>query len=235
MPITHSQVSQASSGPRASGLLSRVRQLAWASVPVWSLGWLAFVPFLRLAIARRQARDWAVFGSYLVASVVEIVTFGASTPDSAAANFAGAVMIALMGVGAVHTLVSYRPSSTLPPVAPASPCELPNRRALTTARSRISRRREARELAREDPVLARELRIGRPDLPREYDDGGLVDLNNVSPEMLASSLGLTAPEVTGVMAARQQLGGFSSAEELSAYAELSPDRVDDIRDLIWFG
>jgi len=79
------------------------------------------------------------------------------------------------------------------------------------------------------------LRIGRPDLPREYDDGGLVDLNNVSPEVLVSSLGLTAPEVTGVMAARQQLGGFSSAEELSAYAELPPDRVDDIRDLIWFG
>ncbi len=84
-------------------------------------------------------------------------------------------------------------------------------------------------------MLARELRIGRPDLPREYDDGGLVDLNNVSPEVLVSSLGLTAPEVTGVMAARQQLGGFSSAEELSAYAELPPDRVDDIRDLIWFG
>ncbi len=114
MPITHSQVSQALSGLRASGLLSRVRQLAWASVPVWSLGWLAFVPFLRLAIARRQARDWAVFGSYLVASIVEAVTFGASPPDSAAANFAGAVMIALMCVGAVHTLVSYRLSSTLP-------------------------------------------------------------------------------------------------------------------------
>jgi hypothetical protein len=28
------------------------------------------------------------------------------------------------------------------------------------------------------PVLARELRIGRPDVPRQFDDGGLVDLNH---------------------------------------------------------
>ena len=34
-------------------------------------------------------------------------------------------------------------------------------------------------------MLARELRIGRPDLPRQYDDGGLVDVNNVPVGVLA--------------------------------------------------
>src|SRR5262249_4275086 len=52
---------------------SRVRQLAWASVPVWSLGSLAFAPFLRLAIVRRRAKDWGVFVAYLAAVAVEII------------------------------------------------------------------------------------------------------------------------------------------------------------------
>jgi hypothetical protein len=41
--------------------------------------------------------------------------------------------------------------------------------------------------------------------------------------------------VSAVIAARDRLGSFASADELSAYAELPPDRVDHLRDWMLFG
>ncbi len=105
---------------------------------------------------------------------------------------------------------------------------------MDSARARMRRRSQARQIARANRVLARELRIGRPDLPREYDDGGLVDVNHVPGDILTSCLGLTPQETAAVVAARDQLGGFTSPEELSAYAELPPDRVDALRDWMLF-
>ncbi len=75
-------------------------------------------------------------------------------------------------------------------------------------------RQQARELADSNPALARELGIGRPDIPHEYDDGGLVDVNHVPGGVLASSLGLTAAE---------------------SCTDLAPDRVDALLDLMLFG
>lgn len=48
--------------------------------------------------------------------------------------------------------------------------------ALTTALAARARRNGARQLASTDPLFARDLRIGRPDLPVTYEDGGLVDI-----------------------------------------------------------
>jgi hypothetical protein len=56
-------------------------------------------------------------------------------------------------------------------------------------------------------------------LPRDYDDGGLVDVNHVPATILAARLGLAPAEVTAVTAARGQLGRFSTADELSVYAK----------------
>jgi len=105
---------------------------------------------------------------------------------------------------------------------------------MDSARARMRRRSQARQIAQANRVLARELRIGRPDLPREHDDGGLVDVNHVPGDVLTSCLGLTPQETAAVVAARDQLGGFTSPEELSAYAELPPDRVDALRDWMLF-
>ena len=96
-------------------------------------------------------------------------------------------------------------------------------------------RREARKLQHDNPVLAQELKIGRPDLPRHDDDGGLVDVNHVPAAILAARLGLAPAEVTAVTAARGQLGRFSSIDELSVYANLPPDRLDGLRDRLLFG
>jgi hypothetical protein len=205
----------------------RLRQLAWASVPVWSLSLLAFAPFLRLAVARRRARDWAVFAGYLVASIVVLTLMSIAGPADAVSATAGTLAIAVMAVAGAHTFVAFRP-------LPESSGSLASEQALTTARDRMHRRQQARELAMHNPVLARDLRIGRPDMPHDYDDGGLVDVNQVPGDVLASCLGLTPAESAAVVEARDQLGRFGSPEELSVYAQLPPDRVEAIRDWMIF-
>lgn len=215
-------------------------QLWWAAIPVVSIGFLAFVPFLAYAIMRGRKRDWAVFATYLALTVAMIVTIGAIPSSSGASAGVGGFIIALAGCAAIHACILFRPAPRVPPQAQpqagpeaASPRQR-NRDALRQAQDRIERRKDARHLAATNPALAAELRIGRPDLPREYDDGGLVDVNQVPAAVLEGQLGLTAQEVTDVIAARDQLGKFSSADELCAYTKLSADRVDELRDLMIF-
>ena len=231
LPPQPSPVSSRAEGGRWGG---RLRQFLWASVPVWSLGILAFAPFLRLALARRTRKDWSIFAGYLAAVTVEIVLVSVTGSKGAGPTLAGGLAILLMGFAAVHTFVSFRPAASTPADAAFRPSSPPNQQALASAKARVRRRKEARELAHANPTLARELRIGRPDMPRQYDDGGLVDINHVPVDIMTSVLELTPQEASAVAAARSQLGKFTSAEELSVYAQIAPDRVDAIRDLMLF-
>jgi hypothetical protein len=215
------------------------RQVGWASVPVWSIGFLTPVPFLAYAISHRARRDWWVFAGYLAATVVMLVALGAAGSNGGATAGVGGFIIALAGCGAVHAAVLFRPSRGVAPLGPALgsaslSTRQRNQAALTAARDKLERRKDARHLVASNPALARDLKIGRPDLPREYDDGGLVDVNHVPGAVLASGLGLTPAEQQDVLAARDKLGRFVSAEELCEYTQLSPDRVDELRDLMIF-
>jgi hypothetical protein len=217
-----------------------VRQVLWASVPVWSFGFLSFVPSLAYAIMRRRKADWAVFAAFLAATIGMIVALGVvGSGHGGGTGAVGGFIIALAGCAAVHAAIVFRPGGVW--AAPvAAPGALPgprqhNRDAIAEAKDRLERRKDARRLAETDPALARDLHIGRPDVPRDYDDGGLVDVNHVPGAVLATGLGLTPDEVTDVMAARDKLGKFTSADELCAYTDLSPDRVDELRDLMIFG
>jgi hypothetical protein len=214
-----------------------VRQVAWASVPVWSVGFLSFVPFLAYAIMRRRRADWAVFAAYLAATIGLIVAAGtAGSGNGAGTGILGGFVIALAGCAAVHAAIMFRPGNPRASAVPAVPPgpRQHNKDAIAEAKDRIERRKQARRLAETDPALARDLHIGRPDVPRDYDDGGLVDVNHVPGAVLATGLGLTPDEVTDVIAARDKLGKFTSADELCAYTDLSPDRVDELRDLMIF-
>ncbi len=79
--------------------------------------------------------------------------------------------------------------------------------------------------------MARELRIGRPDVPgRGYDDGGLVDLNHVSIDVMVSLLELTPSQAEGIARARTQIEAFSSLGELGAYTSLPPAVIEGLRE-----
>jgi len=214
-----------------------LRPILWASVPIWSIGFLSFVPFLAYAVIQRRARDWAVFAVYLAATVAMIVALGVAGSNGNGGAAVGGFIIALAGCAAVHAAIVFRPSrgvSSLGASMPLSPRQR-NREAVAQAQGRIERRKDARHLITTNPSLARDLRIGRPDLPREYDDGGLVDVNHVPAAVLAGPLSLSAAEVSDVLAARDKLGRFTSADELCAYTSLTPDRVDELRDFMIFG
>jgi hypothetical protein len=213
------------------------RQVLWASVPIWSIGFLSFVPFLAYAAGRRTRRDWAVFAGYVAATVVMIVALSAAGSNSAATAAVGGYIIVLGGCAAVHAAMLFRPSRYLPPAGQAAPSLSPrqrNRAAVAQARDKIERRKSARHLVATNPALARDLMIGRPDLSRAYDDGGLVDVNHVPGAVLARELELAPGEVTDVLAARDRLGRFTSADEVCAYTRLSPERIDELRDLMIF-
>jgi hypothetical protein len=97
------------------------------------------------------------------------------------------------------------------------------------------RRAEARRLLLRQPAVAQDLRIGRPDLPGRFDDGGLVDVNAVPAEVLVACLGWTPAEADSVIRARGRLGRFSGSEELIAFGDLLPARVDDASEFLTYG
>jgi DNA uptake protein ComE-like DNA-binding protein len=95
-------------------------------------------------------------------------------------------------------------------------------------------REQARAVVAGDPALARELRIGRPDLPRQFDDGGLIDVNHAPEQVLVDRLGFSPAEAARVVEARGRLGGFSSAEEVCVFAEVPDATVERLRDRLLF-
>lgn len=224
-------------GPGGTGSQWRnLRRWLWASVPVWSLGLLSSVPFFARASSTRRARDWAVAGGYLAVGAIAMgmsVSAGRSTKPGASypplGTAAGGLFILLMAVGAVHTFLIYR----RPPLQ-FGPTDKSNASAIAMAQTAVTRRAEARQIVATDPALARDLKIGRPDLQRSYDDGGLVDVNHVPPEALVHSLEWTWAEAQAAVDTRERLGGFSSSAELGVYTAIDPKRLDAVADLLLF-
>ncbi|MGC4893836.1 ComEA family DNA-binding protein [Micromonospora sp. DT31] len=96
------------------------------------------------------------------------------------------------------------------------------------------RREHARYLLYHYPSARGELRIGRPDLPRSYDDGGLVDVNSVSDEVLARLPGLNTAQAQHVVFDRRLRGPYASTEELAARCLLAPAVTDSLREVLLF-
>jgi hypothetical protein len=92
-------------------------------------------------------------------------------------------------------------------------------------------RREARSLMAEDPTLARSLGIGRPDLGRGYDDGGLIDLNTAPAPVIAQVCGLDAALAEAIVAARLRQGGvFYNVDELLIAVRMPPSMEGELRE-----
>lgn len=99
-----------------------------------------------------------------------------------------------------------------------------NQEALAMIARQKSRRAEARQLADTNSMTAKQLGIGRRDIHgRQYDDGGLIDINRVPAEIFTQFSGITPEKAAQIVTVRDSLGGmFSSVEELMVMAELPP-------------
>jgi hypothetical protein len=99
---------------------------------------------------------------------------------------------------------------------------------LLRARQHVAQREKALKLAGENPRLALEAGVGRPDIPGAYH-GWLVDLNHAPAEVIAT-LPNASPELADrIVSAREQIDGFSSLADLGAVLDLSGGEVESLR------
>ncbi|MDN3294986.1 hypothetical protein QWM81_13170 [Streptomyces ficellus] len=221
----------------------------WALLPLLTLG-IGATFVLGWAAYRLRSR-WLALGA-AAALVVTIVAFSllGSPPDSGRETTAGFLIIALIGGGLAITftirgrLVDPRriplgapaadPAAGRPIGGWAAARQGGGDRAVEEALERRRRRLEARRLLEQDPALARELRIGRPDLPRRFDDGGLVDVNHVPAAVLAGLPGFTPEMAEHVVRVRDERHGFAYPQELEVFADLPDGLADELSERLIF-
>ncbi|MGD9956030.1 MAG: ComEA family DNA-binding protein [Candidatus Nanopelagicales bacterium] len=199
-----------------------------------------FIPALHAAI-KLQTRSlwyWAaglVLGS--VAAWVMVLSGPARTADDPTTSATllqtiGTVLTLVLGtVGTIHAFRVR--DAVFGPQVPRIPTPEPMiHPAIRDSLAARKLRAESTALCNRDPGLARDLLIGRPDRVRQYDDGGLVDINHVPAEILVSHLGLTPEQAKRVVEAREYIDGFSIPEDIRELAGIPPKLFDEIRDRI---
>ena len=203
--------------------------IVWALLPLLTWSLLAPVPFVHAAVRLRSWRLWLAAAAYTVvwAAVgpLELITSTAQVDSDAVLGFSqlGLVVTATAFAFAMRERVFPAPA----PALAAEP-------VVAAALAARQRREQARAITVRDLALARELSIGRPDLPRQFDDGGLVDVNHVPVQILVDRLDLSPEEAGQVVDARERLGGFTSPAELAAFTELPEATVAALGDRLLF-
>jgi DNA uptake protein ComE-like DNA-binding protein len=104
---------------------------------------------------------------------------------------------------------------------------------LASAHERLAQHEKALQLAREDPRLAIEAGVGRPDLPDAYD-GGVVDLNHAPLDAISSLPSVGRELATRIVEARERIDGFASLEDMGSILDLAGDQVERLRDRVVF-
>ncbi|WP_067820166.1 ComEA family DNA-binding protein [Actinomadura kijaniata] len=194
--------------------------VTWAALPVLTLGYGTAFTFAAAALWRRSLHLLLASLAY-IGLFVTLLRVQGDGPE----RLAGVLIFALAVVGSAHAfLIRSRVFD------PDGLSGIGNEQVVERVRRQRLLREKARELAARDPGLARELRIGRPDLPREYQDGGLVDVNHAPAGVLTQLPGVTGEMAEQIVRVRAETGGFLSAEELSAVAGLPPDLTPGIAD-----
>lgn len=202
---------------------TRLLSLWLPLVPFLSVGILAWVP-VAYGAARLRSREHGIAAVVYMALTGVIFVFSTQEPTRLSDAMFGLLFVVGWMGGTAHgvflrsKLLRLRRSLSDPLVA--------------MARERRRRREGALELLRREPALARDLRIGRPDLPRQYDDGGLIDVNGVPEHVLTTALGLTIEQARGIVLERERTGGFASVRDLAARGLLQPAELRTLSDVL---
>ena len=216
--------------PRRAGrsrARTSVASFLWAAVPLATVGFGTWVVFLYAAIKRRSAWLGVASASYAALLGVLMVAEEPANPGGLALGIGTAAWGACMFGGFVHALAIR--SGVFGGQRPRAAGSLRQFRRQALRRRRL--RRKARAIAIRDPALARQLGIGRPDLRRDYDDGGLVDANSAPAAVLAALPGMT-PELAGkAVELRAVRGPFVSADDLSIALGLRSDLLTALADV----
>lgn len=224
--------------PNAPYAATRPPTWLWA-LPAFSCGLLAVISPLVIAAKAKSSRVWLWAGGLSAAWILGFFLVGLQPEgsDNFWSNLGATIYIAAW-IGCVVFALVMGPKVHWPSKAgfvaapPMRPVYDPNSMAVADVQARRRRQDEARALAKQDPRMARDLRIGRPDLPRQYDDGGLVDVNSAPAQALTQWLGLSTAQADQVVEARKHLGRFEHMEDLVNLAELDPSTYDQVKDRV---
>ncbi|MEU9016483.1 helix-hairpin-helix domain-containing protein [Actinomadura sp. NPDC048394] len=187
----------------------------WAIMPFLTLGFATPVTFLYAAVKRGSWNHGAAAAGYGVGLVAVLAAL--SSGNILLIALGTILLLTLWPAGTAHAFAVRR--QVYPREVPRSHH---NENAVEYAKYRRNLRADARAIAADDPALAHELRIGRPDVPRAYDDGGLVDANHAPVEIIAALPGMTEELAERVVAHRDEHGTFVSVEEMAVDCDLPP-------------
>jgi DNA uptake protein ComE-like DNA-binding protein len=191
-------------------------------VPFGCTTWAAF---LYIGIRARRPR-WLVWAGVYAAMFAGFATLdNPAHPSETAKSVAAALLLAAWIGGGIHAIV----------VSGDAVRRIRRRHspAMEAAEDRIELRAEGRHLLASRPALAREVGVGRPDLPGA-SNYGLVDVNHASAAALSRLPGISRQLAARIVNQRDQVGGFTSAEELGVLLDLSPGIVDGLQDMAIF-
>jgi DNA uptake protein ComE-like DNA-binding protein len=207
--------------PAANPAPSRL-PVAWAALPVVSLGILSWAPFL-YAAARTGARKFKVATAiYLALAIVAGVMVAiAGNSNGSTSDAAGLLLILLAGGGCAHTL-SIRSEFGRQLAVADDP-------RLLVAEQHAELRDRALRLARNDPKRALALGVGRPDVPDAFD-GGLVDVNHAGESALATLPGIDRAHAKKIVELRASGNGFASLADLDLVLDLDPADLTELRE-----
>ena len=220
----------------------RVRGGRWYFIlTVLSVGFLAAIPFWHAArrLNRPGVRRLAVI--YAVADIylwILMILTPPDNPDGSSGNEAlstlgGFSMFVIMIVACIQlrSLRRQAYSQARFAEAPYPITPQPVDPVMAQALHARARREEARRLVVDDPALARELGIGRPELRRGYDDGGLVDINTAPAEVIAGVCQIDRSVADSIVAGRAARGGgYFNVGELLVDVGLPPHLQDQVRE-----
>ncbi|MBM7491049.1 DNA-binding SARP family transcriptional activator [Micromonospora luteifusca] len=210
--------------------VSTTATVAGTLLPLLSFGTLTWLVMLAYAVRRRSGRLGLAALGYLVTATVLVfmmATDDLETEDSAAEAFFWLGVLSLCWlVGAAHVVLLNRWVWG----------RFTGRRLVAQAREEELRvrRQQARNLLHRYPSARYEFAIGRPDLARAFDDGGLIDVNAVPDQVLATLPGLTEAQRRQVAMDRWVRGPYASMEELAARCPLPLATIDALRGVLLF-
>lgn len=197
----------------------------------WWIGWTlpfgltTWAAFLYLGIRTRKRPFIAVAVGYAALLVAAIALLNSDHHDSLAQALGTVALLVVWIGGFVHALCIRR--------SVEERLEFVSGAAIASASHEIARRNYGRELLRTKPELARQLGVGRPDLPN-CDSFGLVDVNHAGAAALASLPGMDRDSADKVAEFCQAGGSFVNADDLALFLDLPPARVDALRELTVF-
>lgn len=204
-------------------------------VTILTGGLFAAIPFFHAASRldrndlRKKGAGVAV-ASIISAALISVAPVNAAgEPVGPLASVGGIIAVAVVVV-ACMLLIAPRRQVYLGEARVSKPVT-DNERAVSAVKEVRQKRTVARRIASEDPATARELKIGRPDSSRSFDDGGLIDLNWAQPRQLQAVLDISPQQASALAAARENLGRFSSVEEAIAFSDIDEASANRVREL----